>query len=85
MTYYVDWGDDTVDQGFVPSNGGMTLAHIWTEKGTYTIKAKLIDPFGAESEWGTLIVGMPKNKRYDDGIWDWLFERIPLLERFWRI
>jgi len=79
MTYYVDWGDNTVDQGFVPSDGGMTLAHIWTKKGTYTIKAKLIDPFGAESDWGTLVVSMPKNKAIDRVLIHFLERYSPML------
>jgi hypothetical protein len=61
MTYYVEWGDGGVDEGFVASGGAFTLSHIWTEKGDYTIRAKLIDEHGAESEWAELEVSMPRN------------------------
>ena len=62
MTYHVEWGDGGTDEGFVASGGGFTLSHIWTEKGKYTIKAKLIDEYGAESEWATFDVSIPRTK-----------------------
>ena len=62
MTYYVEWGDGEVDEGFVESGGGFTLSHSWSEKGAFTIKAKLIDDYGAESDWGELKVTMQRTK-----------------------
>jgi len=37
------------------------LSHSWSISGDFTIKAKLIDEFGAEGEWGKLTVTMPRN------------------------
>jgi hypothetical protein len=34
----------------------------WSEEGDYIVKAKAKDPYGAESEWATLQVTVPKNK-----------------------
>jgi hypothetical protein len=62
MTYHVEWGDGGVDEGFVESGGAFTLSHTWTTKDDYVIRAKLIDDYGAESEWGTFQVAIPRNK-----------------------
>jgi len=63
--YYVDWGDNT-NMGWIgPYSSGqqLTLSHSWSNKGTYNISAKAKDPYGAESEWGTLEVTMPVNQQ----------------------
>jgi hypothetical protein len=61
MTYIVDWGDGEIDEGFVESGDTYTLSHVWNTKGHFTIKAKLIDVFGAEGEWGIKQLKMPRN------------------------
>jgi len=62
--YYIDWGDDSFEEWIGPYASGeiITVNHTWSEKGTYTIRAKAKDVFGAESDWGTLTVTMPKNQ-----------------------
>jgi PKD repeat protein len=64
LTYYVDWGDGTVDEWTksAPSGEEITAYHIWNEQKEYTIKSKAKDDLGAESDWGTLHISMPKNK-----------------------
>jgi outer membrane protein assembly factor BamB len=64
ICYYVDWGDGTNSgwTSFVLSGTTVTLTHTWEEKGTYTIGAKAKDIHGAESDWVTLKVSMPKSK-----------------------
>jgi hypothetical protein len=59
--YYVDWGDGTNSSWVGPftSNVPVTLSHLFTKKGTYTIQGKARDAFYAESNWGTLQVNMP--------------------------
>jgi len=37
------------------------VSHTWAERGIYTIIAKAIDIYGAESDWGTLLITMPFN------------------------
>lgn len=66
--YCIDWGDDTeeVCAGPFPSGVSQTMSHTWNVEGTYSIKAKAIDIFDAESTWGTLEVAMPKNINPDD-------------------
>ena len=79
MTYYVEWGDGKTDTGFVPSNGASTLSHIWTSKGDYEIRAKLIDVFGYESDWASLSVNMPRDRLLSNTLFMRLLERFPNL------
>jgi hypothetical protein len=37
----------------------MTQSHVYSAEGTYTIKSKAKDIYGAESDWGTLAITMP--------------------------
>lgn len=61
ISYYVNWSDMTSDELTGPHQSGeaVTLGHTWAEKGTYTIKAKAIDGYNAESDWATLTITMP--------------------------
>ena len=77
MTYHVEWGDGGIDEGFVESGGAFTLSHNWSEKGDYTIKAKLIDIYGAESDGATLEVEMPVNQQSTHPWFTWFLERFP--------
>jgi parallel beta-helix repeat protein len=61
ISYYIDWGDGTNTSwlGPCPSGEEITVSHTWNTRGSYTIKAKAKDLFGAESQWGTLKITMP--------------------------
>jgi agmatine/peptidylarginine deiminase len=63
-----DWGDNN-ESGWLgpyPSGDEICTSHIWTEKGTYTIRAKLKDIYGAESEWSDpFIISMPKSHYFN--------------------
>ena len=78
ISYFIDWGDGIeIAIGPYPSGEEATASHSWEERGTYIIRAKAIDIFGAESNWSTLEVTMPRNKPIMN-----LFEsRFPLLYR----
>ncbi|MFA5102183.1 MAG: rhodanese-like domain-containing protein [Candidatus Thermoplasmatota archaeon] len=80
ISYYVNWSDNTPDQLVGPFDSGeaITLSHTWSEKGTYTIKAKAKDRYNAESDWAYLSVTMPCS--YDTPIHRYLellFQRFP--------
>jgi hypothetical protein len=62
MTYQAEWGDGSIDEGFIESAGNLTLSHSWNKEGDYTIKAKLIDEYEAEGDWATLDVSLKKSK-----------------------
>lgn len=38
------------------------IQHYWEEEGDHVVKAKVKDPYGAESEWTTLEIQVSKNK-----------------------
>jgi hypothetical protein len=78
--YFVDWGDNTTSewQGPYISGTQIHLTHTWSEKGTYTVKAKAKDSLDAESEWGTLQVVMPMEYKFSFTIFlQHLLEKYP--------
>ncbi|HVQ01640.1 MAG TPA: PQQ-binding-like beta-propeller repeat protein [Candidatus Thermoplasmatota archaeon] len=87
---YIDWGDGTNCWSYEGASGEQIwVAHTWAEQGTYIIKAKARDTFGAESNWTTLQVTMPlvyepPHFRF----FEWLFDRFPqafpLLRYLWK-
>ncbi|MCK4365895.1 MAG: Zn-dependent exopeptidase M28, partial [Thermoplasmatales archaeon] len=65
VSYYIKWGDGSVtDWTAFQASGppGYSESYTWDEQGTYTIEAKAKDIYGAESDWGTLSVTMPRNR-----------------------
>ena len=84
--YYADWGDGTSMTGWAgPYDSGeaLSLDHLYTFEGTYTIKAKAKDRYDMESGWSTLEVTMPKNKAINPFLLflERLIERFPILEQ----
>jgi len=77
--YYIEWDDGNTIEWDGPHNSGqdVTISHTWNENGTYTIKAKAKDSYGAESGWGTLTVTMPKNKVLKNTLFFNLLEQFP--------
>lgn len=51
--YLYDWGDGTTSSWVGPYNSGkkITQSHKWTAAGTYLVKVKAKDIYGAESAW----------------------------------
>jgi hypothetical protein len=64
LYYYIEWGDDTVEEWIGPYASGeeITLTHTWYEKGTYTLRVKAKDTYGVESDWATQLISISKNK-----------------------
>ncbi|MCJ7572101.1 MAG: metallophosphoesterase [Candidatus Thermoplasmatota archaeon] len=62
VSYYIDWDDGiTTDwTAFQASGTSYSENHIWNSKGILIIKAKARDINGAERDWATLKVSMPK-------------------------
>jgi hypothetical protein len=66
VLYIWNWGDGTTSGWLGPFNSGATATatHSWTAQGTYQIKVKAKDTFGAESDWSDpLPVSMPLNQQ----------------------
>jgi hypothetical protein len=82
VMYLVDWGNNDTDwTEYGDSEVEITLKHTWNDEGIYTIKAKAIDINGAESEWGTLSVTMPRNKEISNVLLLRFLERLPILQK----
>jgi pyrrolidone-carboxylate peptidase len=66
VSYFIEWDDETTSgwTTFIPSGPpGYSESHRWSEQGTYTIRAKVKDPYGAESNWTEFTVTMSRNKQ----------------------
>jgi photosystem II stability/assembly factor-like uncharacterized protein len=62
--YYIMWGDGYTEvwDGPHASGADADIAHTYANQGEFTIQAKAKDTNGAESDWGELVVTMPRNK-----------------------
>jgi hypothetical protein len=51
--YFIDWGDNNNSSWIGPYSSGVLISesHTWSKNGTYIIKAKAKDSYGAESAW----------------------------------
>jgi outer membrane protein assembly factor BamB len=87
ISYYFNWGDKSNSgwTDYVQSGTMVNLSHNWENSGTFTIKVKVKDDYGMESEWGELIVTMPKEKALSYSLLHRFLERYPLLNRLLNI
>jgi outer membrane protein assembly factor BamB len=84
VSYFIEWGEGNTSGWTKDYGSGETLkySHIYSQKGTYTIRVKARDTFGAESNWGTFTVKEPINNNAIDFPWllslfERFFERYP--------
>lgn len=82
-SYYIEWGDGDITNwtSFLPSGIPYSENHTWPQKGSYTIRAKAKDIYGAESDWAELEVTMPRNKATYNSLFQWFLERFSILSR----
>jgi len=79
LYYYVDWGDGMDDTiGPFPSGTEEKLSHSWAS-GNYVIKAKAMDIYGAESDWTTLEISIPRSRFTLNMLTKILFERFSII------
>jgi hypothetical protein len=78
--FYIDWGDDTVEEWIGPYPAGLnvTVNHTWYEKGNYLIRCKAKDLWDYETDWSEFKFWINRNRASSH---HWLWERFPLLER----
>jgi len=76
LVYLIDWDDGTNSGwiGYLESGETCSASHVWTEEGTFEIKAKTKDLFGFESEWSDpLPVSMPlKHQTLLERLIEWI-------------
>ena len=83
--YNWSWGDGNYSGWLGPFGSGASTSasHQWTAKGSYSIKVKAKDVFGAESNWSDpLPVTMPQNNVFTPPMplvhfFEWLCARFP--------
>ena len=53
VSFVVDWGDGTGDHftDWTPSGTPLTVGHLWSEPGSYSIRAQALDISQTPSEW----------------------------------
>jgi hypothetical protein len=82
VKYIINWGDGNQNESdYYPSGTKITLSHSWTEETDYTIKAKLIDIYGLESDWATLDVSIPRTRAYYNFNWLSYLEQLPFIQQ----
>ena len=61
LWYYIEWGDGSIEEWIGPYASGenVIVSHTWTDRDTYTIRAKARYIYGFESDWSTLEIQMP--------------------------
>jgi len=84
VSYYIDFGGETYFEwnNNIPSGWSFSLNHTWYSKGFFVIRAKARDVLGAESDWSTLTVHVPRTR---SSSYHWLFDRFPMLEQLLRL
>jgi hypothetical protein len=73
LEYIINWGDNSIYEHYMgPFMSGEEIIanHTWTLHGTYTIKVKAVDIFGAESDWGRLTIDMKKGKHINNNYFE---------------
>lgn len=81
LFYQWDWGNGNLSEWIGPFTSGetATVSHSWTTRGSYPVRVKAKDSYGAETEWSEpLDVTMPKTSQF----YRFLQQYFPLI---WRI
>lgn len=83
MHIRIDWEHGTPGKwdGPYPSGSIITFNYSWSKSGTYAIRAQTMDTYGAMSDWGELVVNMPREKAINNTLFMRFLERFPLLEK----
>jgi hypothetical protein len=79
LNYIIDWGDESGEESIGPYSSGqeVKVSHTWEVDGEYSVKAKAVDMDGAESDWVTITVTMPKLRAINFNLMlNWFISRI---------
>ncbi|KYK21810.1 hypothetical protein AYK24_08675 [Thermoplasmatales archaeon SG8-52-4] len=75
--YEIKWGDNITD--FIgPYKSGISAiaGHNWTNKGTYVMKTRARDSFGANSTWSKYNIKIPRNYIKSLNLFDYFIKNI---------
>lgn len=83
LYYKFNWGDGTSSEwiGTFDSGTFCNESHSWDNEETFVVKVKAKDIKGAESDWATLEVTIPKTRALYNINWFSFLERLPLLQK----
>jgi hypothetical protein len=82
VSYIIDWGDNTTTETELCAiNVECMVTHNYSAKKTYIIKAKAVDFYGNESDVTEFTVKIPRTRTNNFNLWNWLFERFPILRQ----
>ena len=64
VSYFVEWGDGSTSgwSEYVDSGNSVKFKHAWSEEKTFIIRAKARNIRGAEGDWSTFSVSMPRSR-----------------------
>jgi len=80
IRFYIDWGDGNEGwKGERAPRQHCYYEHTWSTQDSYTIRAKVKDVLGEESDWAYLEVTMPVNQPVQYPLLELFRERFPLL------
>lgn len=85
LIFEIDWGDGFEEKSsfFSPSGEQISFNHSWENQGSYTVKVRAMDYYGAISDWSILEVSIPKSKHQCNYslqfIWQQILFRFPFL------
>jgi len=91
IRYLFDWGDGNITiTEYYPSGETVSISYRWNEQGTFNIRVRSQDEYGAWSDWSDpLSVSMPRNKLYTNRPFlkflQNIMELFPLFERLLRL
>jgi hypothetical protein len=74
--YYIDWGDDNIEEWIGPWDSGLEIIidHTWSSGGSFTIRTQCKDTYGEIGDWGELTVTIPRDKAINRFFPYWLQE-----------
>jgi len=85
VSLYIEWGDgNTTGWTWEQASGEIWYYdHMWSEKGSYTIRAKAKDSLNEESNWTEFEIKITNSRNKALNIYYWIrfLERFPMLER----
>ena len=85
ISYFFDWEYEHENSGwldFIPSGTAINITQTFYLEGTYTVKVRAQDRYGAESPWETMEIKITNSRnRVSLSQWFDLLNRFPLLER----
>jgi outer membrane protein assembly factor BamB len=82
ISYFFDWEHEHDNSGwteFVPSGTSISRRYTFYLDGSYTVKVKAQDEYGADSPWETLDVIIPRKKQSIDNLFLRFLEKHPQL------